>query len=228
MHCFQGNVFTRNDKQHILDKRWKKLSGQPFAKVEVHSCMIKMPNCTQYSDVDMQRPEFIKKALQTQQPAKSKEYQCVGFVVSFDLVHAVWITVPCDMKFSATFICENIPNNTSIYNQNVSAPNVSTSFHLIKKDDHVVLNRPRINCPSPWLPAKHDCFTLKPAKRPTVMSYWWLIHSCDFLNASTFIFPEALFHTGTVMPGISVESDLLNSAANEMKNRGLKLLVMKA
>ena len=194
----------------------------------MHSCMVKMPNCTQYSDVNMQRPEFIEKALQTQQPAKSKEYRCVGFVVSFDLVHAVWITLPCDMKFSATFICEDISNNTSIYNQNLSAPNVSTSFHLIKKDDHLVLNKPHVNCPYPWLPAKHACFTLKPAKRPKIMSSWWLTYSCDLLNASTFIFPNALFDRGMVMPGRSDASDLLSSAAYEMKNRGLKMSFMKA
>ena len=151
----------------------------------------------------------------------------MGFVISFDLVHVVWITLPCDMTFSATFICKDISYNTSIYNPIVSAQNVNTSFRFIKKDDHIVLNKPHVTCPPPWLPAKQECFTLKQAKHPIKMSTWWLTDTCDFLNASTFTFPNVLFDTSMIIPGISAEGDLLSAAAYEMKNRGLKMSFMK-
>ena len=184
-----------------------------------------MPNCSQYGEMTTQRPEFIEEALNTHQPAKTDEYRCVGIVVSFDMFHAVWITLPCDLKFSASFICEDIPDDTMTGNQNVSESNVSTSFHLMRKDGRVILNTPHIDCPLPWIPAQHVCFILQPARRPKQLSIQWLTHTCDLLNASTFILPHA--YTEMIMLGINSHGDLLFSAAHEMKHRGFKVSIMK-
>ena len=150
MWAFQNKDFTESSGEHIIYKEWKRLQGQPFANLKVYTCIRKMPNCSQYDAISIQRPKFIEKALQTKQPANSEQYHCVGLIISFDLLHSAWITLPCDMKFSATFICENIPNNTKINNQNVSAPNVRTSFQLVKKGDRIVLNQPHVRCKFPW------------------------------------------------------------------------------
>ena len=189
--------------------------------------MMKMPNCSQYGDKNTQRPKIIEGALQTKQPANSNEYRCVGFVMSFDLLQQTWITLPCDMKFLASFMCENIPNNTRIDIHKVSAPNKSTSFHFVTKDNHTVLNKPHMHCSYPWRPADQECFTFQPAKRPHQMSPQWLTHSCNLLNATVFTCPKLLLDIGISTQGISPEVDLLIAAEGEMWKRGFKVLVMK-
>ena len=187
---------------------------------------MKMPNCSQYGEMTTQRPEFIEEALNTHQPANTDEYRCVGVVISFDMITLPCITLPCDMKFSASFICEDIADNTKTDNQNIRGSNVSSSFHLMRKDGRVVLNTPQIDCPLPWIQAQHECFILQPARLPKQISRQWLTHKCDLLNASTFIFPHA-FTDSLVMPGLSSQGDLFISATHEMRRRGSKLLIMK-
>ena len=190
--------------------------------------MMKMPNCSQYGDKNTQRPKMIEEALQAKQPANSDEYRCVGFVVSFDLLFQRWITLPCDMKFLASFVCENIPNNTRTDIQKISAPNISTSFHFVSKDSHIVLNKPHVHCPYPWTSAGQECFTIQPAKRPQQISPQWLTQSCNLLNASVFIFPQRFTDIGLVIQGISPDGDLLLTAEREMMRRGLKVLITKS
>ena len=224
---FQSNVYSRIDGKHLRYIKWKRLYDQPFAKLEVFSCFTKKPNCTLHGDVTSQRPEFIEISLQMEQPANTKEHQCVGIVASFDMLHAVWITVPCDMKFSATFMCEDILNNTKIHSQNVSASSVSTSYHLRRKGNHTVLTKPTVSCPFPWLPGQEECFTLKPTGRPAQITLKWLTQQCDLLNASVFIAPDVYFETGSNMRRTHPRDNMLSLAEHELAVRGLTHLVMK-
>ena len=223
---FQENEFTRVDGRYLIFKRWKNLLHHSIAKVEVYTCKMNLPNCTRYGNIYTQRPAFIEKALQTQQPANSDQYRCVGLVVSFDVQHSVWITLPCDMKFSATFYCEDI-TKSRLLSQNVSFPNVSTSFHLRWRDGHVILNKPSIYCPFPWLPGQKECFILQPAKRPQQISSTWLSHKCDLLNASVFIYPNIIWEGYTDI--LTAEDRLIMAAAVETKRLGFnKVLIMKS
>ena len=128
--------------QRIVNPSWYNMLTQTFATLRVFSCFTNASNCSLHEGVATEREEFIEKALQVKQPANIDEYRCVGMVFSFDMLLQGWITLPCDMKFSATFVCENIPNKTT-YESHV----VHTSFQFLRQADHMILRRPYINCP---------------------------------------------------------------------------------
>ena len=175
--------------------------------------------------ITTERNEFIEKALQVNQPANIEQYNCVGMVFSYDMLQQAWITLPCDMKFSATFVCENIPNKTT-----TDTYVVRTSFQFHGQADHMILRRPHVSCLYPWLPSLQECFTFLPTNRPKeILGSKWFAEKCALLNATLLTFPSVFIETGKVLPGINAEGDILNSMYLEMSqrvNEGFEILAM--
>ena len=204
-----------------METSWYNMLTESFATPTVFSCFTNATNCSLY-EIATERDEFIEKALQVKQPANIEEYRCVGMVFSFDMLQQAWITLPCDMKFSATFVCENIPNKTT-----TDTYVVRTSFQFQGQADHMILRRPYVSCPYPWLPSEQVCFTFLPTNRPKeILGTEWFAEKCTSLNATLLTFPSVFIEKGRILPGINSEGDILNSMILEMSNKGYDVLVM--
>ena len=208
--------------QHVMDPSWHDMLTESFATLTVISCLTNTSNCSLYERVATDREQFIKQSLQVKQPANTEEYRCVGIVFSFDMMQQAWITLPCDMKFSATFVCENIPNKTT-----EDSHVVRTSFQFLRQADHMILRRPHVSCPYPWLPSLQECFTFLHTNRPKeILGSEWFAEKCASLNATLLLFPSVFIETGQILPGINSEGDIVSLMYLEMSHKGYKVLAM--